>query len=110
MKKTKFKGGAVRGKEKFDRFPHRFDLIDPAAERRIAETYGEGAAKYGYCNYKKGIPATNLLNHAMDHINRYRLGDNQEDHLAHACWNLITIMYNEAHNPNMIDINFSLKK
>lgn len=75
--------------------PVRYDLISPIALRRLAETYAEGAEKYGADNWKKGIPDSNLLNHALGHINAYRAGDRSEDHLAHAMWNLATLAHFE---------------
>lgn len=101
---TKFDSGAVRGQEKFEKFPARFDLISHIGERRLAETYGEGALKYGDNNWLNGIPLSNLLNHAKDHINRYLSGDRTEDHLAHAAWNLFAAMHMEVTNPNMNDL------
>ena len=110
MKKTKFKTGAVRGEEKFNRFPARFDLISYIGERRLAETYGEGSVKYGDDNWLKGIPLKNLMNHAKDHINKYLGGDTNEDHLAHAAWNLFAAMHMEESNPSMNDLYFRQKK
>lgn len=98
---TKFKSGAVRGKE--DSIA-RFDLITPVGLRRLAETYGEGAIKYSDENWLKGIEAKNLMNHAMTHINKFMDGDKTEDHLAHAVWNLMAIMHFEEKMPAMINI------
>jgi len=105
MKLTKFKSGAVRGKE--DSIA-RFDLITPVGMRRLAETYGEGSLKYGDENWLKGIPTKNLLNHALTHINKYLAGDTSEDHLAHTAWNLFAIMHNEELLPHMQNITTRL--
>lgn len=104
--KTTFTTGAQRGKENFNKFQHRFDLIGPWAERRLAETFGEGSAKYGDYNYYKGIPESNLLNHALNHLNLHRTGDTTEDHLAHAVWNLCAIMDMEELHPELLDLYF----
>lgn len=109
MKKTRFKTGAVRGEAKFRRFPHRFDLISHIGERRLAETYGEGAEKYGVHNWLKGMPMSVLINHAKDHINHYLSGDTSEDHLAHAAWNLFAAMHMEETRPDMCDLFYSRK-
>ena len=78
----------------------RYDLMSTIALRRLAETYAEGAAKYGADNWRKGIPSADLLNHAMRHVELYRSGDRSEDHLAHALWNLATLAhFDEAGNP-----------
>lgn len=93
---TKFPTGAKRqqgvaGSDK----PCRYDLITPIGLRRLAETYGEGALKYGDRNWEKGIPNDNLLNHLIAHINQYMVGDKTEDHLAHAAWGLFALMHFE---------------
>jgi hypothetical protein len=87
-----FASGAVRGT---DANGTRYDLITPVGLRRIAETYAEGAVKYTPQNWEKGIPASDLVNHAMRHIELWRAGDTSEDHLAHAAWNLMAIMHFE---------------
>lgn len=106
MKLTKFKSGAVRGKEETNA---RFDLITPVGLRRLAETYGEGSLKYGDENWLKGIDTKNLMNHALTHLNKYMAGDKTEDHLAHAAWNLFAIMHNEELLPKMQNITTRLK-
>lgn len=98
---TQFPSGAVRGT---DTGSTRYDLITPIGLRRLAETYAEGSQKYGDYNWLKGIPASNLLNHAMKHIEQWRGGDASEDHLAHAAWNLLAIMHFEESQPDLIDI------
>ncbi len=79
-----FATGAVRSR---DADHVRFDLITPIGLRRLAETCAEGARKYGEHNWTKGIPASQMLNHAIRHIYLYLEGDTSEDHLAHAAWN-----------------------
>jgi hypothetical protein len=80
----------------------RYDLINPVGMRRLAETYAEGAKKYGDSNWQKGIDTPNLLNHAITHIEAWRNGDTSEDHMAHAVWNLFTIMYTEERLPHLV--------
>jgi hypothetical protein len=70
----------------------RFDLISPYALKALADTYAEGAKKYGDRNYLKGLPYSNLINHALNHIHLFQMGDTSEPHMAHAAWNLLTII------------------
>jgi hypothetical protein len=107
---TRFKSGAVRGSDLKGKFPLRYDLISHIGERRLAETYGEGAEKYGDSNWLQGIPTSNLIMHAMNHINKYREGDKSEDHLAHAAWNLFAAMHMEETNPELQDLFYRSTK
>ncbi len=106
---TEFATGAVRsagcaGEEGYQ-FPLRFDLLFSNGEalRRLAATFGEGFAKYGADNWKKGIPESNLLNHAIAHLALYCERDTTEDHLAHATWNLLTLMWQQRNKPELLD-------
>ncbi len=73
----------------------RFDLISPIALERLAIVYEKGAAKYGDRNWEKGQPLTRYLNSAMRHINKWRRGLRDEDHLAQAAWNLFAYIHTE---------------
>lgn len=95
---AKFDTGAVRSK---DAAKCRYDLISPIGLRRIAETYSEGAVKYGDYNWEMGFPISDILNHAIRHIYLYLGGDRTEDHLAHAGWNLLAAMHSEEKWPHL---------
>lgn len=72
----------------------RFDLITPFALDRIAKRYEFGQDIYGDArNWEKGMPWSKFIDSAMRHINEFRKGNDSEDHLAAACWNLMCIMH-----------------
>ena len=98
---TTFPTGAVRSNDASD---VRYDLITPVGLRRLAQTCSEGATKYGCYNWLKGIPASEMLNHAIRHIYLWIQGDAQEDHLAHAAWNILGVCHFEEAMPEMIDL------
>ncbi len=58
MGTKQFATGAVRSDDADDA---RYDLISPIGQRRLAETYAEGARKYGDYNWTKGMPASELM-------------------------------------------------
>lgn len=95
----RFASGAVRGT---DASGTRFDLISPVALEALAETYAEGAAKYGDDNWLKGIPTSDLLNHALRHLNMWQRGDTSEPHLAHAAWNVLAMIHFERTRPELV--------
>lgn len=88
-----FETGAVRD---IDVNKPRFDLIPPHALWRVAMLYARGAQKYGENNWQKGIPSQQMLASAMRHLESYRRGDNNEDHLAAVVWNVLAMMQYEA--------------
>lgn len=88
--RQEFKTGAVRdmaaGKG-------RFDLISPIALLRLAKWYEAGARKYNDRNWEKGLPTGRCMDSALRHLNAYRLGHRDEDHLAAAMWNIAAIIH-----------------
>lgn len=74
----------------------RFDLISPIALERIAKHYENGAKKYGDRNWEKGQPLGRYLDSALRHINKFREGHRDEDHLCAAIWNLMGIIHTES--------------
>lgn len=90
--------GAIRST---DADNERYDLISPTLMRRLAETCAEGAKKYGPYNWEKGFPISDLLNHALRHLYLYLSGDRQEDHLAHALWNVGAACHSEENWPEL---------
>lgn len=92
-----FGTGAVRD---VDDGKPRYDLIPPHALWRVAMLYTRGAVKYGENNWHKGIPTQQMLASAMRHLEAYRRGEQDEDHLAAVVWNVLAIMQYEAEGKN----------
>lgn len=93
-----FQGGARRSA---DAEAVRYDLISPIALEALARTYAEGAAKYGDFNWENGMPAHDLLNHALRHIYLFLSGDRSEEHLSHAMWNVGAAIHSMAIWPDI---------
>ena len=85
-----FSSGAVRdvsiGKS-------RFDLIPPAPLRRLADLYARGADNYGAHNWTKGMPISRFQESMERHLQAWKEGDTEEDHLVALCWNAFAIMH-----------------
>jgi len=88
-----FKTGATRQCIK-----PRFDLIPRDCLVRLATVYLEGMRKYGVDNWKKGMPWSDTLNHAIDHLLAWKEGRRDEDHLGHAAWGIFTLMFFEMND------------
>jgi hypothetical protein len=99
--RSHFASGAVRSS---DTKHQRYDLISPVGLRRLAEAYAEGAKKYSDRNWEKGFPMSDTMNHLLTHLVKYMAGDNSEDHLGHAAFNVFALMHFEERNPECQDI------
>ena len=73
----------------------RFDLISPIMLRRLAVLMEKGAVKYGPRNWEKGLPQSRVRDSALRHINNYREGLRDEDHVIQAIFNLMAIVHQE---------------
>jgi hypothetical protein len=74
----------------------RFDLICPAALRRLALRYALGVVKHGENQWCKGIPISVCLNHLENHLANYKMnGNRSEDNMAAIAWNAFAIMHYE---------------
>lgn len=74
----------------------RFDLISPIMLRRLAVLMERGAVKYGDHNWEKGMPQSRYMDSACRHINKFREGYRDEDHLVQAIFNLMAMIHQEA--------------
>lgn len=94
----KYETGAERSADCDD---VRYDLITPIGLRALAKTYAEGAAKFGAHNWENGMPAVDMLNHAIAHIFSFLGGNRDEDHLGHAAWNVLGAIHSVEKWPEM---------
>lgn len=84
--------------------PANWCTLDYESVRALAETNYEGDSHYGIDNWAKGLPASNLLNHALEHIFKLLDGDSSEAHIEHAMWNLGKLRWMAKHKPELIDL------
>lgn len=80
-----FSTGSIRDSRKGK---GRFDLIPPEAIIALAKHLEKGAEKYGDRNWEKGQPMSAVLDSGERHLNAYKLGAKDEDHLVAAFCNL----------------------
>lgn len=74
----------------------RYDLIPPQPLKRLAELYARGAEKYDDHNWTKGMPTSRFLASLERHLQDYKAGKVDEDHLAAVIFNAMGIMYFEG--------------
>lgn len=86
----RFSTGAVRdtaeGKPRMGLLP--LDLL-----KRVAQYYQIGAEKYEADNWRKGQPKDATMDSLLRHLESYRRGEADEDHLSAVVWNALSMMH-----------------
>ena len=82
----------------------RCDLLPMCVLLRLAKHYEAGARKYNDRNWEKGIPAHSFADSALRHMFKYMDGQNDEDHLIAAIWNLCGLAWTEEKHSELMDI------
>ena len=98
--REEFATGAVRDTQEGK---GRYDLISPFALKRLAIVYQKGAQKYSNRNWEAGMPHCRYYDSAIRHLGQWLMGDTDEDHLAHAMWNVAAIMHMQETHPELDD-------
>lgn len=73
----------------------RYSLIPPGVLKRVAMVLTNGAKKYAPWNWL-GLPTSRSLDSAMRHLEQFRAGETDEDHLAQAVANIFFIMHKQG--------------
>ena len=81
----------------------RMSLMPHKALNDVMVRYLQGANTYGENNWKKGMKHSVLYDSAMRHLMQDFTGDNSEDHLGAALWNIMGMIWNRDHKPEMDD-------
>lgn len=89
-KRQEFPTGSRRDTEEGKGRP---DLIPRLLLERLGKHFENGARKYGDNNWQKGQPLSRYWRSAFRHLLSVRDGEEDEDHLSAAIWNLQAIMW-----------------
>jgi len=73
----------------------RYDLITPIGMQRLADHYENGGVKYNDRNWEKGMPLSVYLDSMERHINKFKEGHREEDHISAVAWNAFGLMHTE---------------
>lgn len=88
----------------------RMDLLPWAAIIEVSKHCEAGALKYGPHNVDKGIPTSSLMDSAMRHAAKYLDGQEDEDHLLAAAWNLLWAIEMRCKKPECVDTPWKEEK
>ncbi len=70
-------------------------MIPPLALRRLAKHFEIGGKTHGDLNFMKGMPLARLYDSAWRHLLDWSEGNDKEDALAAALWNIVIAMWTE---------------
>lgn len=81
----------------------RMSLVPHKALNDVMMRYLQGADAYGEDNWKKGMKHSVLYDSTMRHLMQDFTGDDSEDHLGAALWNIMGMIWNRDNKPGMDD-------
>lgn len=92
---------------KDDKDKHEWDLVPLDIVQEVIPVYKFGL-KYSKDNWRKGFQYSRIYNSLMRHLLAFWHGENcdcesKKPHLAHALWNIITLIYLTKYYQNMDD-------
>lgn len=99
--RTQFNTGAVRDMHEGK---GRLDLLPLTAILEVSKHCEQGAKKYGEHNVDKGIPQHSLCDSAMRHLIKYMRGDDDENHIVAAAWNLLWAVEQHVNRSELNDL------
>lgn len=105
--RTQFNTGAVRDMHEGK---GRMDLLPMTAIIELSKHCEEGAKKYGEHNVDKGIPQHSFCDSAMRHLIKYMRGDQDENHLRAAAWNMMWALNQSVERPELNDLPWAKKE
>ena len=92
-KRQNFNTGSVRDTNEGK---PRYDLISPIGLYHLAMHYTNGAKKYGDRNWEKGQPLSRYVESLERHIQKAKVGLEDEDHWSAISWNAIGFIHTKA--------------
>lgn len=74
----------------------RYDLIPPIPLYRLAMHFANGAKKYGDDNWTKGQPLRRYIESLERHLEKVKLGLEDEDHESAVVWNMMAYIHTKT--------------
>ena len=90
--RQEFTTGAIRDTAEDKPRP---SLISPFLIERLGMWCALGAKKYSDRNWEKGMPFSRVMDSLERHIMKYKMGLQDEDHLAAIAWNAMALIHYE---------------
>lgn len=68
--------------------------------------YKDALSKYPERNWEKGLPTHSFVDSGVRHLLKIARGDQDEPHKNAFIWNMLGILWNDEHHPELVDMPF----
>ena len=72
----------------------------------VSHHYKDALSKYPERNWEKGLPTHSFVDSGVRHLLKIARGDKDEPHNNAFVWNMLGILWNEDHHPELVDMPF----
>lgn len=78
----------------------------PSCILDLSKHYKEALAKYPERNWEKGLPSHSFIDSGVRHLMKCLRGDDDEPHDRAFLWNMLGLLWNDEHHPELVDLPF----
>lgn len=72
----------------------------------VSHHYKDALSKYPERNWEKGLPTHSFVDSGVRHLLKIARGDKDEPHNNAFVWNMLGILWNDEHHPELVDMPF----
>lgn len=72
----------------------------------VSHHYKDALSKYPERNWEKGLPTHSFVDSGVRHLLKLARGDQDEPHNNAFVWNMLGILWNDEHHPELVDMPF----
>lgn len=72
----------------------------------VSHHYKDALSKYPERNWEKGLPTHSFVDSSVRHLLKLARGDQDEPHNNAFVWNMLGILWNDEHHPELVDMPF----
>lgn len=72
----------------------------------VSHHYKDALSKYPERNWEKGLPTHSFVDSGVRHLLNLARGDQDEPHNNAFIWNMLGILWNDEHHPELVDMPF----
>lgn len=98
------KDGIISALKSFCKVKYRDSM--PEMILAVSHHYKDALSKYPERNWEKGLPTHSFVDSGVRHLLKIARGDQDEPHNNAFVWNMLGILWNDEHHPELVDMPF----